>query len=113
MTFSVGSCTKKLKSYAFENKIKFPKKVYCYSDSGLNTTLRLKYVSICTGMVLELLLIVRNLKLLLLYNVTQNIDFKVTSKASIELLNFQINDFGGGWAKTGQIISVLFPWATP
>ena len=104
---------KNLRITHLKSSQRFQKKVYCYSDSGLNTTLRLKYVSICTGMVLELLLIVRNLKVLLLFNVTQNIDFQVTSKASIELLNFQINDFGGGWAKTGQIISVLFPWATP
>ena len=38
---------------------------------------------------------------------------KSTSKASIELLNLQINDVGCGWASTGHIMSVDFPWATP
>ena len=31
----------------------------------------------------------------------------------MELLNFQIYDFGGGCASTGHTISVLIPWATP
>ena len=37
----------------------------------------------------------------------------LTSNASTELLNFQVNDVGGGWARIGQITSVAWPCPTP